>query len=127
MAGKSRHNRDAVIVEALARGECQTTAAQRAGCSVTTIRRRLDDSTFRERVERFRVEMLDAAAGKLGAKVEQAVTTLSELMAETMPPAVRLGASRAVCDFAMRIRESLSWERRLTALEERLNDHKNTD
>lgn len=109
-------------MEALARGDCQTMAAQRAGCSVTTIRRRLDDPTFRERVERFRIEMLDAAAGKLGAKVEQAVTTLSELMAQTMPPAGRLGASRAVCDFALRIRESLSWERRLTALEDRLND-----
>lgn len=127
MAGKSRHNQDDVIVDALARGECQTTAAQRAGCSVTTIRRRLDDPQFRNRIERFRVEMLDAVAGKMGANVEQAVTTLTALMAEPMPPAVRLGAARAVCDFALRIRESLSWERRLTALEEGLNDSKNTD
>jgi len=127
MAGKSRHNQDEVIVETLARGECQTTAAQRAGCSVTTIRRRLDDPQFRERIERFRVEMLDAVAGKMGANVEQAVTTLTALMADAMPPAVRLGAARAVCDFALRIRESLSWTRRLTALEERLHDNESTN
>ena len=127
MAGKSRHNQDAVIIEALARGECQTTTAKRAGCSVTTIRRRLDNPAFQERVERFRAEMLDAAAGKMGAKVEQAVMTLAELMGKSMPPAVRLGASRAVCDFALRIRESLSWERRLTALEEGMNDAKGLD
>ena len=89
--------------------------------------RNINIESLLQRTERFRAEMLDAAAGKMGAKVEQAVMTLSELMAETMPPAVRLGASRAVCDFAMRIRESLSWERRLTALEERLNDTKNLD
>ena len=127
MAGKSRHNRDDAIVEALARGECQTATARQVGCSVTTIRRRLDDPAFRNRVERFRAEMLDAVAGKLGANVEQAVTTLTSLMAEAMPPVVRLGAARAVCDFALRIRESVTWERRLTALEERLHDSTNTD
>ncbi len=94
---------------------------------MTTIRLRLDDSHFRERIERFRVEMLDAVAGKMGANVEQAVTTLTSLMADAMPPAVRLGAARAVCDFALRIRESLTWERRLSTLEERLNDSTNTD
>ena len=60
MAGKSRHNRDRIIVEALARGEGQTAAATLASCSVSTIRRRLDDAEFRERVERFRAEMLDS-------------------------------------------------------------------
>ena len=127
MAGKSRHNQDAVIVAALGRGECHTAAAKLAGCSATTVRRRLDDPLFRVRVERFRSEALDAVAGKLGANVEQAVTTLTALMAAEMPPAVRLGAARAVCDFALRTRESLSWERRLTVLEERLNGHTNTD
>lgn len=127
MAGKSRHNQDEIIVEVLARGECQTTAAQRAGCSVTTIRRRLDDPAFRQRVDRFRVEMLDAVAGKMGANVEKAVTTLTALMEDSMPPAVRLGAARAVCDFALRIRESVTWERRLTHLEERLNESSNVD
>ena len=96
---------------------------------MTTIRRRLDDPAFCNRVERFRAEMLDAVAGKLGTNVEQEVTTLTSLMAEAMPPVVRLGAARAVCDFALRIRESVTWERRLTALEERLhdNDSENTD
>ena len=127
MAGKSRQNQDHTIVEALARGEGQTATATLVGCSVSTVRRRLDDPEFRNRIERFRGEMLDSAAGKLGAIVEQAVTTLNGLMSKSMPPVVRLGAARSVCDFALRIRESVIWERRLTALEERLNDSKNTD
>lgn len=106
MAGNSRQNQDHTIVDALARGEGQTATATLVGCSVSTVRRRLEDPEVRGRVERFRVEMLDAVAGKMESNVEQAVTTLTALMAEPMPPAVRLGASQAVCDFAMRFRES---------------------
>lgn len=120
MAGKSCHNRDEAIIEAVSRGECQMATARLAGCSVTTVRRRLEDPDFRGRIERSRAEVLDAAAGQFGATVGQAVSTLKVLMTETMPPAVRLGAARAVCDFALRVRESISWERRLADLESRL-------
>ena len=119
MAGKSRHNRDTVIVEALARGEGQTATATLVGCSVSTIRRRLDDVAFRDRVERFRAETLDAAAGKLGATVTKAVTTLESLLSSETPPAVRMASAKALVEFALRTREALSWEKRLTDLEAR--------
>ena len=119
MAGKSRHNRDRIIVEALARGEGQTTAATLAGCSVSTIRRRLHDAEFREQVERFRAEMLDEAAGKLGATVTKAVSTLESLLSSETPPAVRMASAKAIVEFALKTREILSWEKRLSDLEAR--------
>ena len=119
MAGKSRHNRDRIIVEALARGEGQTAAATLAGCSVSTIRRRLDEAEFRARVEKFRAEMLDAAAGKLGSTVVKAVSTLESLLSIETPPAVRMASAKALVEFALRTREALSWEKRLADLEAR--------
>lgn len=86
MAAKSRHNRDQIIVEALARGEGQTAAATLAGCSVSTIRRRLEDAKFCEAIEKFRAEMLDSAAGKLGATITKAVSTLEGLLSSDTPP-----------------------------------------
>lgn len=121
MAGKSRHNRDTVIVESLARGEGQAATAMLAGCSVSTIRRRLDDAAFRERVEKFRAEMLDSAAGKLGATVAKAVETLESLLSSGTPPAVRMAAARSLIEFSLRTREAVSWEKRLSDLEARAN------
>ena len=124
MAGKSRHNRDTVIVEALARGEGQTAAATLAGCSVSTIRRRLSEAAFRERVEKFRAEMLDSAAGKLGATVVKAVTTLESLLSSEIPPAVRMASAKALIEFSLRTREALSWEKRIAELEARTSSAK---
>ena len=124
MAGKSRHNQDSVIVESLARGESQAATATLAGCSVSTIRRRLDDADFRQRIERFRAETLDAAAGKLGATVIRAVETLESLLSSETPPAVRMASAKALVEFALRTREALSWEKRLADLEARANSAK---
>lgn len=119
MTGKTRHNRDSVIIESLARGEGQTAASMLAGCSVSTIRRRLDDAEFRERIERFRAGMLDDAAGKLGATVVKAVATLESLLSAETPPAVRMASAKAIVEFTLRTREILSWEKRLEDLEAR--------
>ena len=117
MTGKSRHNQDDLIVEALARGEGQTRTAALAGCSVSTVRRRLEDPDFRIQIDRFREAMLDDAAGKLGATVEKAVRTLESLLDDDSPPAVRLAAARSVVEFTFKSREVLSWEKRLSEIE----------
>lgn len=119
MTGKSRHNQDDLIVEALARGEGQTSAAKFAGVSISTVRRRLDDPRFCQRIDQFRCAMLDSAAGRLGATLGKALETLESLLAETSPPATRLAAARSVVEFTFRTREVLSWESRLTELESR--------
>ena len=117
MAGKSRQIQDNLIVEALARGEGQTATATFAGVSVSTVRRRLEDSGFRSRIERYRETMLDGAAGKLGSIIEKAITTLESLLDDESPPGVRLSAARSVIEFTFKSREVLSWEKRLAELE----------
>lgn len=119
MAGKSRHNADDLIIEALARGESQTATAKLAGCSATTIRRRLEEPEFRNQVERFRVTMLDCAAGRLGAILNRAVGALEGLLTSKTPPAVRLAAAKAVIELTFRTREVLSWEQRIADIEAR--------
>ena len=120
MAGKSRHNQDDVIVQAIARGEPQTTAAKLAGCSATTVRRRLDEPEFRSRVEAFRRGMLDQASGRLSDIMSKAVQCLSELLDGSNPPGIRLGSARAVAELLFRSREILSIEERLAELESRM-------
>lgn len=120
MVGKSRHNADDVIIESLARGESQTAVAKLAGCSATTIRRRLEDPELRSRVEQFREAMLNSAAGRLGAIFEKAVKTLEGLLTTSTPPAVRLAAAKSVIELTFRARETLILEKRMTDLEARV-------
>src|SRR5436190_10291329 len=117
MTGKSRHNQDDLIIESLARGEGHAATAKHSGCSVSTVRRRLEDAEFRRRVESFRETMLDTAAGRLGATIEKAVKTLESLLNAKTPPAVRLAAAKSVIELTFRSREILSWEKRLAEVE----------
>ena len=127
MAGKSRQNQDLAIVEALARGEGLTATATLVGCSVSTVRRRLEDPEVRAKVERFRAEMLDSAAGKLGVVIDKAVKTLEGLLTDETPPAVRLAAAKSVIELTFRTREVLSLERRVAEIEARAKSQENTE
>ena len=120
MAGKSRHNVDDQLIEALARGECQSAAAKLAGCSATTVARRLADGSFRNRISEFRKQMLDSAAGKLGSTLAKAVECLGELLDSNVSPSIRLGAARAVAELTFKAREMLDHETRLAELEARM-------
>jgi hypothetical protein len=57
--------------------------------------------------------MLTAACG-------EAVKSLLALLKDTVPPAVRLGAARAVIDLAAKMRESAELEPRVAALEQHI-------
>jgi hypothetical protein len=116
MAGKSRHNRDQVIVEALARGETRTSAARLAGCGVRTVSRRLESEEFRERVFLWRSEMLQTSASRLGANLSDAIETLQDLLKPEMPPAIRLGAARSIAEFALKTREATILEGKINEL-----------
>lgn len=120
MSGKTRHNADDQLIEALARGQTQTEAAQLAGCSVRTVARRLTDAGFAGRVETFRDALLEQGAARMGGLVELAATTLRQLMEATdSPPAAKLGAAKTVIDAALKLRDTLLIEKRLAALEAR--------
>jgi hypothetical protein len=62
--------------------------------------------------------MVKRAAGMLTAAATEAVRTLLSLQKDSAPPAVRLGAARAVLELGIKVRELAELEARIAALEE---------
>jgi hypothetical protein len=118
VAGGDRRNADPLLIAALAGGATNQDAARRAGVSEKTVYRRLDDPTFRQQVADARAGLVTRAVAMLAEAGTEAVRTLRALLADGTPPAVRLGAARAVLELGTRLRESEELERRLAALEE---------
>ena len=118
---------DEVLIEALGRGSTQAEASKLAGCAVRTVARRLDDPQFVRRVDVFRDALLEAGAAKLGDLIGLATSTLRELLAEDVPPQIRLGSAKTVLDASLKLRDSLLLEKRLTALEARVSSSQTSD
>jgi len=92
----NEHNRDDLLVDALARGLSQARAAAESGYSSRTVRRRLEDVYFCGRVAQARREMVRRTAGSLAAAGAGAVTTLLRLMTDGRNERIRLDAAKAV-------------------------------
>ena len=118
---------DEVLIEALGRGSTQAEASKLAGCAVRTVARRLDDPQFVRRVDVFRDALLEAGAAKLGDLIGLATSTLRELLADDVPPQIRLGSAKTVLDASLKLRDSLLLEKRLTALETRVSSSQTSD
>jgi predicted DNA-binding transcriptional regulator AlpA len=114
---RGRRNADEKLLLALAGGATTESAAQQAGLSARTVYRRLADSAFRQRLQQARDDMVQSAAGVLTAAPLEAVRTLMALQQPSFPPAVRLGAARAVLELGMKLREEADLTARLEALE----------
>ena len=117
MAGKSRHNQDAKLIELLGRGTTQAEAGRLTGMSARTVSRRLDDPAFSGQVERFRAGLLEAATGRLADLADAALDSLKSLLSSTTTPSVRLKAATCVLESLLRYREVLNLEERIVALE----------
>ncbi len=109
--------RNARLIELLARGVSQVDAARQTGISDRTVRRRLADPEFRRQVEKFRGTMVESAAGKLASLLDEAADTLQALMKPDVPAGIRLSAARAALEHCCRIRETVELERRVAELE----------
>lgn len=116
MAGGDRRNADAALITALAGGATQQAAAEAAGVSERTVRRRLASPDFASRVAEARTELVRRAVAMLAEASGAAVETLRALLQDA-PPAVRLGAARAVLELGVKLRESEELEARIAALE----------
>ena len=66
--------------------------------------------------------MVQRATAMLTASTLESAKTLLSLQNPSMPPAVRLGAARAVVDFGVKMRQLVELEERLTAMEVLLKD-----
>lgn len=115
-----RHRADQALVVALASGQTVQDAAAAAGVSESTAFRRLRDPDFARRVSLAQGELAARGLGRLAEGMACAADTLRALLGDSTPPAVRLGAARALLELSMRLRESVDLEQRLAALESRL-------
>lgn len=122
LAGSGRVNADARIIGALVAGDSHAEAARAAGVSARTVRRRIADADFAAQLAEHRGAVMGRCADRLAATATSATVVLAELMADadSTPPAVRLGACRAVLEQAARYIDAADVEARLTALEAHL-------
>ena len=114
-----RHRRagfDELLVVALARGDSFADAAAVAGMSERTARRRAGDPEIVAAVEHLRAEMVRRAAARLEDGLDRAVTALLGLL-ESDTDAVRFRAANAVIERCRSLRELVSIEDRLVAVE----------
>lgn len=108
---------ETVLVAALAAGATQAEAAAAAGISERTVRRRLEHQDLARRVAEERSRLVTHTAARLTGLAGTAVDALGELLADDVPPAVRLRASLGVLEAARVWRESSELEERITAIE----------
>ena len=109
---------DEMAVIVLAGGGTYAEAGTAIGMSERTIKRRMAEESFRQRVAEARSSMVQRTAGMLSQATVVATETLLELMDPSMPPTVRLGAARTVLDAEPDYRETDALLDRLQALED---------
>lgn len=108
------------LVLTLACGATVEGAARQAGVSERTVRRRLQDPKFVQKVNKLRSEMHVRVADQLTAASTEGVRTMVQLMKENNTGSVRLGAARSVVELSTKVRETADLAVRLAELERRL-------
>jgi hypothetical protein len=124
VAGDGRKQGDAALVAGLAAGLSVAKAAEKAGLSARTARRRLQDDAFKARVERARARILDRVVAKLTALGAVAVKTLGDLMEAGAGENVRLGAARATLEHMFRGFDEVGLLKQIEALRKQLEEAK---
>jgi hypothetical protein len=120
MASAGRKAKDEALLAALACGATAEGAARQAGVSRRTAQRRMADPAFLRRLLEARADMVKRASCGLTAAAMESVKTLLALQGPANPPAVRLGAARAVLEIGMKLRGATELEERLAVVERRL-------
>ncbi len=121
MPQRGRRQVDDMLLMALACGATLEAAGQKAGISKATVQRRLKDPGFQGRLQEFQAEMVKRLSRTLIAAGTEAMKTLLMLLQPTVPPAVRLGASRTVLEIGIKMREVADLEERMQALEAQMS------
>ena len=116
MAGGVRKSADDRLIATLASGTTVEAAAQLREVSERTIYCRLKDPDFQHRLQQARADLVARALGHLSAGSAEAAVTLRNLL-QAEDNCVKLGAARAILELGTRLRESVEFEERLSALE----------
>ena len=104
------------VSAALAGGASYVDAAKAGHVAVCTVTRRMTEPGYAAGVLALRAEMLQRAVGRLANSAEAAALCLGELLDEESPQA-RLGACRAIFEYAGRFHDVAVLEQRIAALE----------
>ena len=116
-----RSQADRLLIATLVTGATQREAAEAAGCSERTVRRRLDNPDFRKALDQARGRLFERVLGRTIHHATMAADILAEIMTDPESrAAVRVSAARALLDSAMRYREVEELARRIEAIEEAL-------
>jgi hypothetical protein len=108
---------DAALIAALAAGATQDAAAEIAGVTARTVRRRLENPDFVERLCDERSALVERTCSRLLGLTEQAVTTLADLLADGVGESIRLRAAMGLLDAARTWRDVGEVEERVRTLE----------
>jgi hypothetical protein len=119
MPQRGRRKADKVLLAALGCGATIEVAAHKAGVSEATVYRRLQEPEFIKELQKFQTDIVKRAAATSTAAMTEAIKTFLTLMQPPTPPAVRLGAARAVIDTGVSLRAMADTEQRVAALEQR--------
>jgi hypothetical protein len=112
-----RHAVDELLAAAIACGVRVEQAAEKAGISESTARRRMKDDVFRQRVAELRREMIDRSLGQASEAMLDAVIELRLLCRKGKSEAIRLSAANSLLDRGIALRQHVDYEERLSALE----------
>ena len=119
MAAAGRSGADDVLITLLASGTTRQAAAARASVAERTVYRRLQDVTFRARIDEARADMVARASAMLTAAGMAAAETLIRLL-RAESDAVKLSAASRILELGGKLRTDLELEARLAALEAQL-------
>ena len=114
---KSRFRERAIV--ALLSAPSVERAAKTAGMSRATLLRWMQDEGFKAELATARRALVSESIGRLQIMLTDATKTLHALL-RYRAPSVRLGAARALVEFACRAKDAEDYDARLTALEERV-------
>ena len=107
---------------ALARSLAQ--AARDTGVAERTLRRWLEDPSFREELDRLRQESYDLARQQAQAAMPMCLSILADAALESPDPALRLRAARYLLSYGLKFVEADNLRERLNAVEDAFHSAK---
>lgn len=119
-------NKDRALT-ALLSSRSITAAAEKAGVSERSIYTWLrEDIEFRTAYQDMRRASLQAASEKIAGSIDEAVSTLSEIMTDDTEKAnARVSAAKAILDNFFRVSELVDFDERLSEIERQINEGRN--
>jgi hypothetical protein len=116
MAAFDRFEKDVIWAMALASGATQAVAAEQAGTSPRTIRRKLARPEFRQLVADLRAELIGQALGRMANNMTRAADSLGALL-DSEDERVRLRTCRALLSLGLKMRDSVDLTERVREIE----------